>query len=340
MKKLLYLLILPITLFLVSCGGGGSDDLQPVTQSLEETLVGNKWCLSNSDNDGFLLKAGGGFFTTKKCTPHDWEGSWIIENNLIKYSVTNNSVQTTTLWGEVTEFSSTEIKILISNDQTTTLERVYSLTPEDIYGCNDVNNPNYNPLANCIDEIYCVGDRTYIPDDNFEQALIYLGYDTVLDDSVLTSNIDVVSQIELNGRYISDLTGIEAFISLTHLHLENNQITSVDLSSNTALNYLIYAEDQTTSLDLSSNTALGLLYCVGTKITSLNLSSNTELHILILGNNQLTSLDLRNGNNSNLSDISTVNNPNLNCINVDNFQYSYNNWFNIDPQHYFSENCP
>jgi hypothetical protein len=30
---------------------------------------------------------------------------------------------------------------------------------------------------------------TYVPDDNFEQALIDYGYDDVLDDYVLTSNI-------------------------------------------------------------------------------------------------------------------------------------------------------
>jgi len=29
---------------------------------------------------------------------------------------------------------------------------------------------------------------TYVPDDNFEQALIDLGYDNALDDSVLTAN--------------------------------------------------------------------------------------------------------------------------------------------------------
>jgi len=30
--------------------------------------------------------------------------------------------------------------------------------------------------------------QTYVPDDNFEQALIDKGYDAVLDDSVTTAN--------------------------------------------------------------------------------------------------------------------------------------------------------
>ena len=31
--------------------------------------------------------------------------------------------------------------------------------------------------------------------------------------------------------------------------------------------------------------------------------------------------------------------PNLYCIDVDDFQYSYNNWFGIDAHSYFSEDC-
>jgi hypothetical protein len=32
-----------------------------------------------------------------------------------------------------------------------------------------------------------MAQKTYVPDDNFEQALINLGYDNILDDSVLTA---------------------------------------------------------------------------------------------------------------------------------------------------------
>jgi hypothetical protein len=59
--------------------------------------------------------------------------------------------------------------------------------------------------------------------------------------------------------------------------------------------------------------------------------------------NQLTSLDLRNGNNTNFVYFSATNNPNLYCIDVDNPTWSTANWTvandNIDPQHYFSNNC-
>ena len=76
---------------------------------------------------------------------------------------------------------------------------------------------------------------TYIPDDNFEQALIDLGYDDVLDDSVLTATISTVGSLYLENKNISDLTGIEGFTALTNLQCRYNQLTSLDVSSNTAL---------------------------------------------------------------------------------------------------------
>ena len=44
-------------------------------------------------------------------------------------------------------------------------------------------------------EFPAIVQKTYVPDDNFEQALIDLGYDDVIDDSVLTSNIAAVTNL-------------------------------------------------------------------------------------------------------------------------------------------------
>ena len=64
--------------------------------------------------------------------------------------------------------------------------------------------------------------------------------------------------------------------------------------------------------------------------------------IVWCASNQLTSLDLRNGNNMNMN-LGAQNNPWLSCISVDNVSWSTANWTaangNIDPQHYFSNNC-
>ena len=62
-----------------------------------------------------------------------------------------------------------------------------------------------------------VQTTTYVPDDNFEQALIDFGYDDVLDDSVLTANISSVTSLDVGEKEISDLTGIAGFTALTNL---------------------------------------------------------------------------------------------------------------------------
>jgi Leucine-rich repeat (LRR) protein len=141
---------------------------------------------------------------------------------------------------------------------------------------------------------FVFAQNTYVPDDNFEQALIDLGYDTTLDDYVVTANISGVTSLDVEAKEISDLTGIEAFTALTWLECSDNQLTSLDVSANTALTNLHFSQNQLTSLDLSNNTALTGLACYGNKLTSLDLSNNTALTGLYSNTNQLTNLDLSN----------------------------------------------
>ena len=51
---------------------------------------------------------------------------------------------------------------------------------------------------------FIFAQNTYVPDDKFEQALIDLGYDTTLDDYVLTANISGVTTLDVDGKEISD----------------------------------------------------------------------------------------------------------------------------------------
>ena len=188
-----------------------------------------------------------------------------------------------------------------------------------------------------------LAQQTYVPDDNFEQKLINLGYDNVLNNYVATTNINTVTSLNINSLSISDLTGIEDFIALTYLGCYSNQLTSLDVSANTAL-ILLYCEDnQLTSLDVSNASALSLLNCSYNQLTSLDISTNTALYTLDCHYNQLTSLDVRNGNNTNFSFFNSTSNPFLYCVNVDDVAWSIANWKvakgNIDAQQYFSTNC-
>jgi Leucine-rich repeat (LRR) protein len=133
-----------------------------------------------------------------------------------------------------------------------------------------------------------------IPDANFEQALIDLGIDTnpVLDGRVLRSDVEGVTSLDVSSKNIADLKGIEAFTSLEILYCYENQLTSLDVSSNTALTQLGCSSNELTSLDLSANTLLESLYCHSTQLANLDLSANTALTYLSCWNNQLTSLDI------------------------------------------------
>ncbi|SVC44025.1 uncharacterized protein METZ01_LOCUS296879, partial [marine metagenome] len=139
---------------------------------------------------------------------------------------------------------------------------------------------------------FSLAQTTYIPDDNFEQALIDLDYDDVLDDYVLTANISGLTSLSVGEKDIVDLTGIEAFTSLTSLDCRFNDLTSLDVSSITGLTYLDFAANQLTSIDLSNNTSLEYLYAENNQLTSMDLGSNTALTNLKCQYNQLTSLDV------------------------------------------------
>jgi len=79
----------------------------------------------------------------------------------------------------------------------------------------------------------------------------------------------------------------------------NNQITSLDVSKNTALTYLGCDSNQLTKLDVSKNIALTYLNCGWNKLTSLNVSKNIALTNLSFNNNQLTESNV--GNNTALT---------------------------------------
>lgn len=86
---------------------------------------------------------------------------------------------------------------------------------------------------------FVISQTTYVPDDNFEQKLIDLGYDDVLDDNVLIANIANINSLFMSGVNISDLTGLQDFASLIALNLSYNQITEIFFHPNVNIGFLI-----------------------------------------------------------------------------------------------------
>ena len=136
------------------------------------------------------------------------------------------------------------------------------------------------------------GQLTYIPDDNFEQALIDLDYDDVLDDYVLTENIDEVTSLNIAYKNITDLTGIESFSSLIYLEASVNNLSEINLSQNIWLEQLSLGFNNLQNIDLSNNLLLRYLYINNNILSNLFFVSSNALEVLQCQNNFLTSLEL------------------------------------------------
>jgi len=310
MKKLLYILF-AVSIIFASCSKNEVikptcvDPLEPTdsTSAIQSVIVGNKWegNVPNYGNIIFGLENNGtlniyGFDVNCGYYFLDYLGDWILKGDTINYSYTSNNFEYTELFGIVIEYDSTEIKLFVN----TTTSSICSILP------TSADN-------SC----------TYIPDNNFEQVIIDLGLDDFIDDFVKTSAINTLTVLDLSGKNITNLTGIGDFIALTELNCFNNQLTSLDVTNNTALTSLYCGSNLLTSLDvtnntaliylnvsfqnesiephpqfqnldLSSNTALMTLNCEYNYLTSLDVTNNTALTSLYCGSNSLTSLDVTN----------------------------------------------
>jgi len=133
---------------------------------------------------------------------------------------------------------------------------------------------------------------TRIEDSNFEQQLINLGYDDVLDGGVITVDIASVQQLNISNSNISDLTGIEDFMSLKSLNCMNNDLTSLPINQNVNLESLNCFGNYLNSLDMSQIPLLMSLNCGNNILLSLDVTANSNLEELYCSNNNLYSLDV------------------------------------------------
>ena len=183
-----------------------------------------------------------------------------------------------------------------------------------------------------------------IVDPNFKAICVNnLGLNSNGDSEIQLSEAQAYTgTIFISNQNVSDLTGLEAFINLNQFFCGNNQISNIDLSSNTALTYIDCSQNNISTLDLSSNTSIQTVKCSDNNISQLNLSVNSQLINLNCASNSLVYLNIQNGNNTNFiaSQFDATGNPNLTCITADDVSYANSNFTNIDSQTSFNLNCP
>ena len=178
------------------------------------------------------------------------------------------------------------------------------------YTANAVNITRsvFSRKAN-IDTYATFGNNNYVQfeDDNFK-AYCVQNFDTDGDGEVSYVEALEAESISVKTLNISSLKGVEYFKNITSLRCYgtenvfdsqlgrysggNGQLTSLDVSDNTALTYLECRYNQLTSLDISGCTALTELLCFCNKLISLDVSHNTAFTKLRCNGNQLASLDV------------------------------------------------
>ena len=217
-------------------------------------------------------------------------------------------------------------------------------------------------VAVCFISYLNNAQTTAIPDTNFEQALINLGYDTApINGHVSTTAINSITHLSISNKNINDLTGIEDFTMLTYLNCSFNNLDNLDLSNNTQLTSVNCRYNDIVDLNLSNLTSLETVVCSANWMETLDLSDNLSLEYLKSKYNvrlsdldlsihqnltyvncygsELHTLDIKNGNNTNITFFDARYNVFLECVQVDDINYSNTYWPNINYQTSFSEDC-
>ncbi|MBQ2062446.1 MAG: leucine-rich repeat domain-containing protein, partial [Oscillospiraceae bacterium] len=150
------------------------------------------------------------------------------------------------------------------------------------------------------------------PDGTF-RSYVSTHFDTDGNGTLSASEIAEAETIDVSGKGVTSLKGVEHFSSLRFLSCQNNPLgsldvksnkmldsltcyecglTSLDVTRNPKLTYLSCEENSLNALNLSQNGLLGSLYCNNNPLGALNVSANGALRFLRCDNCQLTELDV------------------------------------------------
>ncbi|OJF77460.1 MAG: hypothetical protein BKP49_00240 [Treponema sp. CETP13] len=153
--------------------------------------------------------------------------------------------------------------------------------------------------------------------------------------------------LDVSGKNISDLTGIEAFTNLEGLSCADNKITTLDVSTiktlitldcsnnyirnlnlehNVSLIYFLCSNNKLINLDMQNNKLLEVLSCSENQLENLSVSNNKKLKTLYCDANKLTQLSVKNAqeltvlycNDNLLSNLDTSTNTKLQLLECSN----------------------
>ena len=134
-----------------------------------------------------------------------------------------------------------------------TLAMVFTFLPFSAFAATDSDDSGY------------VENTNTFPDEAFWSYLLKY-VDKNRNGTLSQEERYAVKVIDVEKKNIHSLKGIEFFPNLTKLKCSENQLTELDVRSNTALERLLCQKNQLTSLDVSQNTNLARLDAEDNKI--------------------------------------------------------------------------
>ena len=144
---------------------------------------------------------------------------------------------------------------------------------------------------------WSIGNTQYtsIPDPNFEQFLEDngMGDGVAGNGQVLTVNIENVTEMIIPPYDISDLTGIQDFVSLETFSCAINPVTQLNLSQNTHIKILGFLRMfMLDNVDVSMLHELEELHLYQNLFNSVSLGFHPNLRVVDVSENSLVSIDV------------------------------------------------
>ncbi|WP_339609602.1 T9SS type A sorting domain-containing protein [uncultured Planktosalinus sp.] len=179
------------------------------------------------------------------------------------------------------------------------------------------------------------------------QLLRLMVYDNNITEIDLSQNVNL-THINLNYNNLSTID-ISQNSSLISIQVSDNPLTEIDVTQNQNLRTIFISDTEITGIELSQNSGLLQFFSENTPLEgTLDLSNNPEFLSMRVNNTNLTAIDIQNGNNHNINtlniyEITVLNNPNLQCLQVDDEAYATQmineGLWDVDPEVIISENC-
>lgn len=165
-------------------------------------------------------------------------------------------------------------------------------TPETAPALENLQDTQNLPAAPAVESLAqeIPLDESQFPDPVFLGFV--RGYDTDGSGGLSPAECAAVTRMDIRGKGIQSLEGIQHFTQLTYLNCIGNQLTQLPLEGLSRLTSLLCNENKLTALDLSQVPELTVLHCHNNRLAALDVSPLPHLYELACGDNPFPTLDL------------------------------------------------